>query len=112
VRNVSVTAGCGVCGGPVPAGRARRWCSDACRQAAFRARRAAPAPVQPARSDTVYECPDCEARYIGSQRCEACNRWCRRLGPGGPCPHCLLTELPAPQRAAREVRPWFSPSTV
>ncbi len=88
VRNTSVTATCGICGGPLPAGRARRWCSGACRQAAFRTRRAAPAPAQPAKADTVYECPDCEVRYLGSQRCEDCNRWCRRLGPGGPCPHC------------------------
>ncbi len=58
VRNVSVTAVCGVCGDRLPAGRARRWCSDACRQAAFRVRRAAPAPVpaQPAKADMVYEC--------------------------------------------------------
>lgn len=42
----------------------------------------------PAKADTVYECPECEARYLGTQRCEDCNRWCRRLGPGGPCPHC------------------------
>ena len=27
-------------------------------------------------------------RYLGTQRCEDCNTWCRRLGPGGPCPHC------------------------
>lgn len=88
VRNVSVTDACGVCGGPLPAGRSRRWCSDACRQAAFRIRRAAPLPVQPAKADTVYECPECEVRYLGAQRCDDCNCWCRRLGPGGPCPHC------------------------
>ena len=45
-------------------------------------------PTQPAKIDTVYECPQCQARYLGSQRCEDCNTWCRRLGPGGPCPHC------------------------
>jgi hypothetical protein len=111
VRNVSITASCGVCGRPVPAGRARRWCSDACRQAAFRIRRAAPAPAQPTKVDTVYECPECEARYLGEQRCEDCNRWCRRLGPGGSCPHCdgvvVLGDFlrpdqlagPAPQRS-------------
>ena len=42
-----------------------------------------PTPAQPAKADTVYECAECEARYIGSQRCEVCSRWCRRLGPGG-----------------------------
>jgi hypothetical protein len=104
VRNVSVTASCGACGGPVRAGRARRWCSDACRQAAFRARRAAPRPVQPAKADTVYECTDCEARQVGQQRCEACNRWCRRLGPGGPCPFCdevvVLSDFLSPGQLA------------
>ena len=66
VRNVSVTAACGVCGGPLPAGRSRRWCSDACRQSAFRIRRAAPLPVQPTKADTVYECPS--ARFVTSAR--------------------------------------------
>ena len=67
VRNVSVTATCGVCGGPLPPGRARRWCSDACRQAAFRLRRAAPRPALPAKADTVYECPSARpATWVSS----------------------------------------------
>ena len=106
VRNGSVTAACGVCGGSLPPGRARRWCSDACRQAAFRARRAAPVPPQPAKGDTVYECPDCEARDL-TQRCDDCNRWCRRLGPGGPCPHCdelvVLADFWSPEQLAATV---------
>ena len=37
--DVSVTApGCDACGAPLPAGRSRRFCSPACRQAAFRRR--------------------------------------------------------------------------
>jgi transcription initiation factor IIE alpha subunit len=36
----------------------------------------------------VYICPECETRYLGTQRCEACGTFCRRLGPGAPCPHC------------------------
>ena len=40
------------------------------------------------RRDTIYECPQCETRYLGEQRCDDCNTWCRRLGPGGTCPHC------------------------
>jgi hypothetical protein len=36
----------------------------------------------------VYECPVCGARFLGEQRCPDCNVFCRRLGPGGPCPHC------------------------
>jgi hypothetical protein len=79
---------CEQCGaGFTPVGR-RRWCSDACRQSAWRRRRAAPRPTQPAKIDTVYECPQCQTRYLGVQRCQDCNTWCRRLGPGGPCPHC------------------------
>ena len=29
-----------------------------------------------------------QARYLGTQRCQDCNTWCRRLGAGGTCPHC------------------------
>ena len=29
-----------------------------------------------------------QARYLGQQRCPDCHRFCRRLGPGGACPHC------------------------
>jgi len=65
---------------------------------------AAPRPVLPAKADTVYECPECEARYLGAQRCEDCNRWCRRLGPGGPCPHCdelvTVADLVSPAQLA------------
>lgn len=61
-------------------------------------------PAQPAKADTVYECPECEARYLGSQRCEDCNCWCRRLGPGGPCPHCdelvVLSDFLGPDQLA------------
>lgn len=79
---------CGYCrAGFVAVGR-QRWCCDACRQAAWRARRAAPRPPQPAKADTVYVCPVCDARYLGEQRCHDCNCWCTRAGPGGPCPHC------------------------
>jgi hypothetical protein len=88
VRNDGATITCGYCGaGFSPTGR-RRWCSDACRQAAFRARRAGPRLAQPAKADTVYECPSCEARYLGEQRCQECNVFCRSLGAGGYCPHC------------------------
>ena len=50
-----------------------------------------PRPPKPARSvpaDTVYECPSCEQRYLGVRRCDDCNTFCRRIGPGGLCPHC------------------------
>jgi hypothetical protein len=88
VRNDTETTVCGQCGARFTAVGRRRWCSDACRQSAWRRRRAAPRPTQPAKIDTVYECPQCQTRYLGEQRCDDCNTWCRRLGPGGPCPHC------------------------
>ncbi len=37
-RNGTVTASCGVCDAPLPTGRQRLWCSDACRQSAWRRR--------------------------------------------------------------------------
>jgi hypothetical protein len=37
---------------------------------------------------TIYECPDCETRYLDERRCPDRNLFCRRIGPGGPCPHC------------------------
>ena len=88
-------AACPACGQPfTPAGR-RRWCSAACRQAAWRQHHPAPrlaaAPATPprtARDATIYQCPDCDERYLGRQRCDDCGTFCRRVGPGGPCPHC------------------------
>ncbi len=87
---------CPACGQPFTPGRRRRWCSDACRQAAWRRRHpaspaaAAQLPIThgPARERTVYECPACQARYLGRQRCDDCGTFCRRVGPGGTCPHC------------------------
>ena len=87
---------CPVCGRPFqPSGR-RRFCSDACRQAAWRSRHpvaetsASPpaGPLSPRRLPTVYECPSCGARYLDEQRCPDCHLFCRRIGPGGRCPHC------------------------
>ncbi len=37
---------------------------------------------------TVYECPDCEIRYLDERRCPDCNLFCRRIDAGGNCPHC------------------------
>jgi len=82
---------CAWCAMPfAPSGR-RRFCSDACKQASWRARHLNPAPAQaPTASPaaTVYECPACEQRYLGTRRCEDCHLFCRRIGPGGLCPHC------------------------
>jgi hypothetical protein len=86
------TLACPICErGFSPTGR-RRFCSDACRQAAWRARRPV-VPVVPLthrspRPSTIYECPACETRSLGDQRCPDCNTFARRVGPGGLCPHC------------------------
>jgi hypothetical protein len=40
------------------------------------------------RAIAVYECPQCESRYLGEQRCDDCGVFCRRIGFGGTCPHC------------------------
>ena len=88
VRNDTATLLCPQCGTPfTPFGR-RQWCSDACRQTAWRRRNAAPQPVLPAKNTTIYQGPDCDTRYLGQQRCADCNTWCQRIGPGGTCPHC------------------------
>jgi len=92
--DVSVTASCVACAGPLPSGRARQYCSPACRQDAYRRRHQPPRPgVQlPARRSrrdgTVYTCGSCQSRYLGEQWCHDCNRPCLRLGAGGTCPSC------------------------
>jgi hypothetical protein len=103
---------CPICQtGPIPP-RAR-YCSDACKQRAYRLRRTAVAPPelttqaatpqhrQARIAHTVYECPACETRLLGTQRCPDCHVFCRRLGLGGPCPHCdepvLLADILPPE---------------
>jgi len=45
----------------------------------------------------IYECPDCETRYVDERRCPDCNLFCQRIGTGRTCPHCdepvTLTDL-------------------
>lgn len=94
-RNDSVTILCPVCRRRrfVPNGR-KRVCSPACRQTAYRRRGAATAaplvipPHRSRRDGTIYQCPACETCYLGNQRCDECGVFCRRVGPGGLCPHC------------------------
>jgi hypothetical protein len=97
LRNVTLpppARSCPGCGRSFAADRRRIWCSDACRQRGFRLRRqpANEAPLLLPRrlpkDVIVYVCPECETRYLGTQRCENCGAFCRRLGPGAPCPHC------------------------
>jgi hypothetical protein len=89
------TAACPACGQPFSLAGRRRWCSDACRQAAWRRRHTtAPAtggplpPAPAARQRTVYQCSECDQRYLGEQWCPDCNRPCHKIGPGGHCPSC------------------------
>jgi len=92
-RNDGVTMDCPVCGTPFePAGR-QRWCSPACRQAAYRRRHNTIAqpplpPSQHQREATVYECDTCGTRQLGDQRCPDCGLFGRRIGYGAMCPHC------------------------
>jgi predicted nucleic acid-binding Zn ribbon protein len=90
---------CPVCQAALSSPRTR-YCSDACRQRAYRLRREPAAPLDIIALEsglrrlgqrvahTVYECPSCDARYLGEQRCADCGVFCRRVGPGGPCPAC------------------------
>ncbi len=106
---------CLVCMTSLPSRRAR-YCSDACKQRAYRRRQV---DVTATDADllapelkrlgelvahTIYECPDCGERFMAEQRCPDCNRFCRKLGLGGCCPDCqqpvLLAELLG-QTAAR-----------
>lgn len=109
--DVSVTApNCPTCGGPLPAGRSRRFCSPACRQAAYRRRhqpvvQQIPLPRSRSRLEgTIYQCPECESRYLAEQWCPDCARPCHRVGAGGLCPHCeemiTLAELTTDNTAA------------
>lgn len=91
-RDDGVTTGaCAACGQAFQRRGRGRFCSDACRQAAWRWRRstelAAPPTSHPAMA-TVYECGGCETRFVGERRCPDCNRFNRRVDLGGYCPHC------------------------
>lgn len=90
-----VTPRCPVCGRPFAPGRAQRYCSRACRSAAWRRRHqpaGTPAVTVPdarsAKTQTVYECEMCAVRSLGEQRCSECGAFMRKLGLGGLCPHC------------------------
>lgn len=41
----------------------------------------------PAELPVIYECPECETRYLGDRRCPDCHLFTRRAGTGGYCPH-------------------------
>jgi len=110
--NLPSDQACPICQtGTVPA-RAR-YCSDACKQRAYRLRRLDPTPAdlttltanlrrrRALRSAQLYECGDCGERRLGEPRCPDCHRFGRAIGLGGLCPHCdepvLLTDLLPPE---------------
>jgi transposase-like protein len=88
------TTACPVCGTAFTPIRRQLYCTPTCRKAAWRARHPATRPtitVPPTtsrRAVTVYQCPECDTRYLGQQWCHDCNQPCLRLGPGALCPHC------------------------
>ena len=93
-RHDAVTITCPVCQRPFsPTGR-QRFCSDACRAAAYRRRRDAARPAltvpkaRPRRPITVYECDSCGQRAVGEQRCPDCATFMRKIGVGGEWPSC------------------------
>jgi hypothetical protein len=88
------TTRCPVCQQPfTPAGR-QAFCTTRCRKTAFRRRHQDPPaatvipPARPRRQHAVYECASCGQRQAGQQRCQDCGTFGRRIGTGGPCPHC------------------------
>lgn len=86
VRNDNATTTCDLCGERFTPIRRQRWCSDACRQAAWR--RADQPPAQPSRPAPT---PSPNAPTV-KPHSSANSTATRRLGAGGTCPHCLLTE--------------------
>jgi hypothetical protein len=93
-RNDTGPAACPVCATTFTPARRQRYCTPACRQAAWRARHPSPKPAVtvPAptrrRDITIYQCPSCDTRYLAQQYCHDCHQPCRRLDYGGLCPHC------------------------
>ena len=102
-RDGTVTITCPVCQRGFARQGKRQWCSPACKTEAWRRRHQADRPLvavppaRPRRPITVYECDGCGTRAVGRQRCEDCGTFMRKLGLGGPCPHCdepvSVTEL-------------------
>jgi hypothetical protein len=99
--------GCLVCGAVLRSQRAR-YCSRAHQQYAFRLRHQTTLlDLQQVRQElqrrraviarTVYECSNCDERFVGERRCPECQLFCRAIGLGGHCPECdtplLLVDL-------------------
>ncbi|HWR48064.1 MAG TPA: hypothetical protein VN327_10710 [Pseudonocardiaceae bacterium] len=88
------TTACPICQAYfTPVGR-QIYCSTPCRKTAFRRRHQNATaevtipPTRHRRDYTIYQCPDCGERLYGEQHCPDCGSFARRVGLGGPCPHC------------------------
>ncbi|MBV9914066.1 MAG: hypothetical protein JOZ93_15915 [Sinobacteraceae bacterium] len=99
---------CPVCDRPLRSPRST-YCTDACRQRAFRLRHAVLPTVDERQlraelrrrgglvAHTLYECGRCGERLVGERRCPDCHVFGRAIGLGGRCHACdqplLLAEL-------------------
>jgi hypothetical protein len=93
-RDDNETTTCPICHTAFTPVRRQLYCTNACRQVAWRRRHQPDDDVvdvptaRPRREVTVYVCTECDQRYLGQQWCHDCNRPCARIGVGGHCPHC------------------------
>jgi hypothetical protein len=95
-RGATVTVPCPVCRTAFTPIRRQKYCTQACRQTAWRIRHpnssSPPAAVLPPatrrRDHTVYQCPSCGTRRLGQQWCPDCTHPALRVDLGGLCPHC------------------------
>jgi len=86
-RQGTAAATCPTCARPFVRTGRQLYCSDSCRQRAWRRRHPQPdltplssPPATPTPVPTIYECPSCETRLLGEQRCPDCQLWARRVG--------------------------------
>lgn len=93
--SVTTQTQCPSCGAALASLRGRqRYCSAACRQHAYRSRQphedevALEAIRRGRRASAIYQCPECDTRLIGQQRCPDCNIFSTKIGTGGTCPSC------------------------
>lgn len=94
LRGEPAAASCPVCQQGFSPGSNQRYCSQTCRDAAWRRRHqqahaaVAVPPARPRGALTVSECAECGTRSLGAQRCEDCGSFMRRVGIGGRCTSC------------------------
>ena len=89
--NETTTTRCPICNTGFTPVRRQRYCTNACRQIAYRRRHHRADPVEQLPSDrrrdmTVYTCDDCEQRYLGQQWCPDCNRPAAGSAQAAPVP--------------------------